>query len=283
MRHSLIVTTSKPPPGGEIPDPEEQRVILAESEAALTQIDRKQTFHDWIRVGRSVSMLRNIAMNEAGTEDLRAYAYRTAFADVWGTTTANYPKLFRLTKTERTQAAWLWDNREPLEVWHRSLPAHIARRYNHPYTIWRKNPLQEDRKKSTATSAAVVEREKIRSVADELKAEKEEFKATMDHIIPRLERKGGVEPTAWYDLSDEMVLESVQNFEEIHGAAGLARFSMAALLFSKEAVIEIGKVIETMGSSSFAERIAKAIFAFFPEQAVEIGKALLRLGRARAF
>jgi hypothetical protein len=86
-------------------------------------------------------MLRDIAMSKAGTENLRAYAYRMAFAEVWDTATARYPKLFRLTKSERSHAAWLWDNRVAIVNWHRLLPAHTARRYNHPSTIWRANPL----------------------------------------------------------------------------------------------------------------------------------------------
>jgi hypothetical protein len=102
-----------------------------------------------------------------------------------------FKNLAKLNKAERSQAAWLWDHHVELEAWHRALPAPQASRYNHPSTIWRKNPLGEYREKKIRTTRA-----KAADVLDDA-AERVRAPPSASRSRPRLTPASICRPRRW--------------------------------------------------------------------------------------
>jgi hypothetical protein len=246
----------------------DQLAIMADGEAALNRIDQHESFHDWLKVGKSVTMWREIAMEKAGTDDINAHAYRVAHKAA----VEDFPKLAKLNKTERSHAVWLWDNHDGLEAWHRTLPPNQARAFNHPSTIWRKNPLGEYREKKPRTSRTEAA-DIIKDAAAELREAKDQLDVAtavnpgLDLSTPEMiDASGrtlvdyyGVRPVAAllravaplvdakvqsYDLSDTHYGASAQDFiahyVPEYGEVAIARFADAlkALVTRPEAPLD---------------------------------------------
>ena len=181
--------------------------ILQDAEEAVRKINRHETFHGWLAIARGVTVQRETAMTIAGTDDVNAHAYRVAWRD--GVT--RYPELGKINKTERAHCVWLWDNHDRVEDWHRTLPSPQARKFNHPSTIWRKNPLGEERGGRGRGGRPAKIAEALTVTADRL-----------DAVTDRIESKiGGAE---LFDMSPELIGESANNFIEVFGAEDTRRF-----------------------------------------------------------
>jgi hypothetical protein len=128
----------------------DDHAVMADGDKAVVEVHLKgkESFQGWLRIARSVTRWRELAMQMSGEDDMNSHAYRKAHSGA----EKHFENLAKLNKAERSQCAWLWDHHVVLEAWHHALPSPEAMRYNHPSTIWRKNPLKEYREKKPRAS-----------------------------------------------------------------------------------------------------------------------------------
>jgi hypothetical protein len=264
--------------------------ILRSAEEALRRIDRHETFHGWLEIARGVATQREAAMTIAGTDDVNAYAYRVA----WREGMTRYPELAKLNKTERSHAVWLWDNHDGLEAWHRALKPNQARAFNHPSTIWRKNPLGEYREKRTRTSRPaaadmfkdaanhfeeVLERVEVatavnpgldlstsemieasgRTLVDYYGAK--QTAALIRAVVPLVAGSDRIESKPeLFDMSPELIGESAKNFVEVYGAGDTRRFSTALrALVAPPAAPDAGSELDTGDARAALKELATVL------------------------
>src|SRR5215831_4068054 len=103
-------------------------------EAAMLEIDKSQTFFDWIRVGEALDDLQAAALSLAGQINKpTGRGYNTAYEEL----SKHCPHLAKLDKGTRSRAIWLARNRAAIEAWRSEQPDNKRRQINHPDTIWR--------------------------------------------------------------------------------------------------------------------------------------------------
>src|SRR3954464_10450490 len=88
--------------------------------AALSRIDKHQTFYDWHLIGEALVDLRSAAMDQAGANAPTGKAYNQA----WARCVADNPGLVPLSKLDsatRTNAMWLAEHWTTVAEWHANL------------------------------------------------------------------------------------------------------------------------------------------------------------------
>ena len=110
-----------------------QRTHIDAGEAALARIKQtaKQTFSDWLAVGRALCDLQELALNLSGANQPVGKAYNAAYAGLVETK----EHLGGLDKGTSSRARWMYANREAVEDWHGNLTDNERAEINHPRVV----------------------------------------------------------------------------------------------------------------------------------------------------
>lgn len=206
---------------------ERSAAILAGREAVL--IGRK-SLERILVIGHAFEELQLEAMERSSSTAPIGRRY----AEAYGRLEKPVPELFErsIDKTARSRYLQCWQNREKIAAWWATVPQNQRDRWGHPQAVlqqWKKatqpKPLEAADGEPSKRRPAL----RIVDVAERMEATSEVITGRFAAAGERMERKAGIEPHSFYDLSPEMVDESVQNFLEVHTAEGVARFIVAAL------------------------------------------------------
>jgi hypothetical protein len=91
------------------------------------------TWHDWLAIGQALSIGRQDAMADAGTNQPIGSRYNTAFGD-W----LVRHRFDDIDKGDRSRLFDVMDNLPAIEEWRATLPSTLRLRLNHPNSILRK-------------------------------------------------------------------------------------------------------------------------------------------------
>ena len=111
--------------------PYEARVAIQAGEQALVSL-RESPFK-WYLVGGACFMLRNVSLARSGANAPTGARYRR----VYNVLVNSWPELAKLHKGVRSDSIWLFENREPVLAWLKTLPQKDCDRWTHPSVIRR--------------------------------------------------------------------------------------------------------------------------------------------------
>jgi hypothetical protein len=111
-----------------------QRTHIDAGEAALERIEKaaRQSFADWMTVGRALSELQALALNVSGANEPVGKAYNAAYAGL----IERLPRLSALDKGTASRARWMHTNRDAVEEWHGNITnQNLRNEINHPRVV----------------------------------------------------------------------------------------------------------------------------------------------------
>jgi hypothetical protein len=92
----------------------------------------RQSFADWMTVGRALVELQELALNISGANEPVGRAYNAAYAGLIEDT----PRLAKLDKGTVSRARWVYQNREAVEEWHGNITdSNLRNEINHPRVV----------------------------------------------------------------------------------------------------------------------------------------------------
>jgi hypothetical protein len=109
-----------------------QESDIAAARAAWQRLrNERQTFNDWVLIGRALAIGRAVCMHQAKANKPHGYAYNRMMG-AW--LKAN--GLDGISNQERYRAVLVVENLAAIELWREALPEEKRRRFNHPGAVW---------------------------------------------------------------------------------------------------------------------------------------------------
>jgi hypothetical protein len=102
--------------------------IIIAGEVVLAQMQRRG-FEDWLTIGHAIVVLQGKIRRQMQTAVNMGRRYNEGWAELAP------PQIRRLTPSDRSNAVWLWENREVLRSWWVAQPPEKRDHWGHPFTI----------------------------------------------------------------------------------------------------------------------------------------------------
>lgn len=200
-------------------DPDERKIVI-DGNTTLGQ-RRRRTLSEWTVISHAIELLDREIVDQCGNNKGKAYN------KLWRDLT---PKNIQsMQPSDRTHARWLWENKETIETWWKTVRPSSQDKWGHPLTIrlhyeraakiGTTDPLREvdeDAPKQKTDYSA-----RKRSAAAELDEQVHRSGRAVEDIrevVNDLQIVTGISPQAiYYDLSTlELAAESARNFWEVY-------------------------------------------------------------------
>ena len=156
--------------------------MARQARAAWQRLKKEKSWGDWIVVGEGLTMWREDAMREAGTNQpaggRMGKGYNLAFAKRLADN-----KLDDMDQGDRKRLFDCMDNIGPIEEWRRTLPQTTRLKLNHPTTVWRAWRHAMEPATAPAGEAKPTLRDSVASLSEELEASRAhaaELQAALD-------------------------------------------------------------------------------------------------------